>query len=187
MREISLHILDLVQNSIEAGARNISLTVIEDSLADRLIVRVTDDGRGMDDNTKLQVLNPFYTTRLTRRVGLGLPLIDMSTSHCDGKLNIASDVGMGTSVEANWRLSHLDRPPLGDLAATVKAIFAGNPDINIRYTHQIDSKSFTASSREIREILDGVPITQPDVLEWLTIYLTGHERQLYGGVPDENS
>lgn len=187
MREISLHILDLVQNSIEADSRNISLAVIEDSLADRLTVRVADDGRGMDDHARRQALNPFYTTRSTRRVGLGLPLIDMSTSHCDGRLTISSAAGRGTVVEACWRLSHLDRPPLGDLAATVKALFVGNPGISIKYVHQVDGKAFTAASCELQAILDGVPFTQPEVLEWLDAYFTGHERQLYGGVTDENS
>lgn len=186
MQELSLHILDLVQNGIEAGACRIVLTVTEDSAADMLTIRVEDDGRGMDAAVVRKVTDPFYTTRSTRRVGLGLPLIDMSASQCGGQLKIASTVGKGTAVEACWRLSHIDRPPLGDMAQTVKTLFVLNPDIDIQYTHQVDQRSFSATVYELTEILDGIPFTQPDVLEWLGEYLNGHEQQLYGGALNEN-
>lgn len=187
MRELSLHILDLVQNSAEAGADCISLAVIEDKTSDLLTIRVTDNGRGMDAQTAKQVIDPFYTSRKTRKVGLGLPLIDMSTEQCDGQLLIKSAVGQGTVVEASWRLSHLDRPPLGDLPSTLKSLIIGNSDIDIRYSHMVDDNEFCLSTRELKTILDGIPFTHPDVLQWLDDYVCSHERQLYGGVLDENS
>jgi hypothetical protein len=187
MRELALHILDLVQNSIEAGATGVWLSVIENRALDLLTICVADNGRGMDETTRRSVSDPFFTTRSTRRVGLGLPLIQMSTSQCGGQLVITSELGRGTTVEASWRWSHLDRPPLGDLAATLKSLIVGNPDIDLNYTHQVANNSFSLSVREIRDTLDGIPFTQPDVLDWLDDYLSGNERQVYGGVLDENS
>lgn len=186
MREIALHILDLVQNALEAGATVIELTVIEDTVLDLLTVRVADNGRGMDRDTQRRVLDPFYTTRSTRNVGLGLPLIDMSTAHCAGQLAIASAPGKGTIVEAGWCLSHLDRPPLGDMAATIKSLIVANSGLDLRYTHQVGSNRFSLSVKELREALGQIPFTQPDVLNWLDEYLYGNERQVYGGVPNEN-
>lgn len=186
MRELALHILDLVQNAVEAGANHVSLLICEDSVSDCLMIRVADNGRGMDETTCGRVLDPFYTTRLTRRVGLGLPLIDMSTAKCGGRLLITSKPGQGTTVEASWRLSHLDRPPLGDMAITMKTLIVGNPDLDLRYTHQVGDRSFMVSVRELQVILEGIPFTQPDVLLWLDEYLSGNERQVYGGVLNEN-
>ena len=103
MRELALHILDLVQNSIEAGADRVLLEIVEDFRADTLTIRVADNGRGMDDDTRRRALDPFMTTRKTRRVGLGLPLIDMTTRQCGGYLTIDSAAGRGTTVEAMYR------------------------------------------------------------------------------------
>lgn len=187
MRDLALHILDLVQNSVEAGADSVWLSVIEDHSLDLLTIRVVDNGRGMNEETCQRVSDPFYTTRSTRRVGLGLPLIQMSTSQCDGQLVITSTLGQGTTVEASWRLSHLDRPPLGDLTATLKSLIVGNSEIDLNYTHKVGRNSFSLSVRELRDTLDGIPFTQPDVLVWLDEYLNSNERLVYGGALDENS
>jgi hypothetical protein len=187
MRDLALHILDLVQNSVEAGADSVWLSVIEDHALDLLTIRVVDNGRGMDEATCRRVSDPFFTTRSTRRVGLGLPLIQMSTAQCGGQLVIASEPGRGTTVEASWRWSHLDRPPLGDLAATLKSLIVGNPELDFNYTHQVGCNRFSLSVRELRDTLDGIPFTQPDVLVWLDEYLNGNERLVYGGALDENS
>lgn len=186
MRELSLHILDLVQNAVEAGATAVRLEVSEDSAQDWLTIRVVDNGCGMDDCSRSRVTDPFYTTRSTRRVGLGLPLIDMSTARCGGRLFIASKPDQGTTVEATWRLSHLDRPPLGNLAATLKTLLVGNPELDLTYIHQVDGNHFSILSSVINEALAGIPLTQPDVLVWLDEYLNGNEQNVYGGAQNEN-
>lgn len=194
MRELSLHILDLVQNSIEAGAAKVMLEIIEDRfIKDTLLIRVIDNGQGMDEETCKKVLDPFVTTRTTRRVGLGLPLIDMSAKRCEGYLTIASIPGSGTVVEALYKHSHLDRPPLGNIVETVKSILIANPELDFSYCHTVDKAVFSVATQELIENLGDIPLTQPDVLIWLHEYLSSNianiynARNLYGGVQDENN
>ncbi|MDR3590215.1 MAG: ATP-binding protein [Negativicutes bacterium] len=182
MRELALHILDLVQNSIEAGATRILLEVIENDRADTMTIRVTDNGRGMDEETKRRVLDPFVTTRKTRRVGLGLPLIDMSTKRCDGYLTITSTPGQGTVVEAVYRHSHLDRPPLGNMVETVKTLVVANPELDFTYSHVVNDAHFSLTTGEISAALGDVPLTHPEVIQWLHEYLSANLTNLYGGV-----
>ena len=180
MRELSLHILDLVQNSIEAGANKVSLEIIEDiHTMDTLMIRVTDNGRGMDEETCKKVVDPFYTTRTTRYVGLGVPLIDMSTKLCEGYLAVNSTLGCGTVVEALYKHSHLDRPPLGNIVETIKSIIIANPQLHFCYSHTVDQAVFSLATQELIEILGDVPLTQPDVLVWLNEYLTDNIMNLY--------
>ncbi|VBB06326.1 Hypothetical protein LUCI_1557 [Lucifera butyrica] len=183
---MSLHILDLVQNSVEAGAGRVELGVAEDLKQDTLTIRVTDDGRGMSEETRRKVLDPFVTTRTTRRVGLGLPLIDMSTQRCGGYLIVQSQPGKGTVVEAVYRHSHLDRPPLGNMVETLKTIMVGNPKLDFCYEHRVNGNHFIIRLSDIREALGNVPLTHPDVLVWLHDYLTTNLANLYGGAQDEN-
>lgn len=164
-----------------------TLEIIEDCKADTLTIRVIDNGRGMDADTLRRVLDPFVTTRTTRRIGLGLPLIDMSTKRCEGYLRLTSAVGEGTVVEAVYRHSHLDRPPLGDMVETVRTVIIGNPELDFTYCHKVDDAAFTLASREITEILGDMPLSHPDVILWLREYLAANEANLYGGVQHENS
>lgn len=187
MREISLHILDLVQNSIEAEATTVTLEIIEDTAKDSMIIRISDNGRGMNKKMRQLVIDPFITTRTTRRIGLGLPLMDMSTKRCGGYLNIDSTPGQGTVIEAMYQHSHLDRPPMGNLVETIKSILVANPVLQFSYHHTVNNRSITVSSREIDDILDGIPLTQPDVLVWLHGYLSDNIANLYGGAKDENN
>lgn len=187
MRELALHILDLVQNSIEAGANKVSLEIVENILEDILIIRVSDNGRGMDETTQRRVIDPFVTSRTTRRVGLGLPLIDMSTKRCEGRLSIDSELGRGTAIEATYRYSHLDRPPLGDIAETVKMLIVANPKLNFVYRHVVNDAFFCVATDEITAILGDVPLTHPEVIIWLHEYLSENLANLYGGVKHENN
>jgi len=187
MRELSLHILDLIQNSIEAGASTVTLEIMEDTRVDKLIIRVSDNGRGMDASIRSQVTDPFVTTRTTRKVGLGLPLIEMSTKRCDGYLTIHSVVGEGTVVEAGYRHSHWDRPPLGDMVETLKSVIIANPSLDFRFSHVFNAAEFSVRTNEITSILGDISLTHPDVLEWLDGYLKSNYANLYGGVPYENS
>jgi len=187
VRELSLHILDLVQNSIEAGATVVSLAIIEDLGVDLFTIRVSDNGRGMKEELRRHVVDPFVTSRTTRKVGLGLPLIDMSTKRCDGHLTVRSSPGQGTVVEAVYRHSHWDRPPLGNMVETLKSIIVANPDLDFRYSHTFNGAVFSLTTFEITSILEDIPLTQPDVLLWLDGYLKSNFENLYGGVLYENS
>jgi len=187
MRELSLHILDLVQNSIEAGATKVEVSIAENRKQDELLIRICDNGRGMTEAMMQKVLDPFVTTKKTRRIGLGLPLIQMSTQRCDGYLHIHSEPGMGTCVEAMYRHSHLDRPPLGKITETIKAIIFANPELNFTYSHVVDSRSFSLATKDITEILGDIPLTHPDVIEWLTEYLSSSITYMYGGAHNENN
>lgn len=178
MRDISLHILDIVQNSLAAEARHVWITVCEDSVKDRLTVVIKDDGKGMDQETVRKVVDPFYTTRKTRKVGLGLPLLQANTEACDGNLTIVSAPEEGTTIEAVFRLTHIDRPPLGDMAVTLVSLFSGSPEVDFFYCHQCNEKIFHCSTLEIKEELGGLAINHPEVLAWLKEYLEEQEAEL---------
>jgi hypothetical protein len=187
MRELALHILDLIQNSLEAEAKWVCLEIREDEAGDTLTIRVTDDGKGMDEETLARVTDPFITGRTTRRVGLGLPLMQMTAQRCGGYLKIQSKPGAGTAVEAVYRLSHWDRPPLGNLIATLKTILTANPELDFHYSHTVGPNNFSLRTRDLTDILGNVPLTHPDVLLWIQNYLTENIGKLYGGVQHENS
>lgn len=181
MHEISLHILDLVENSTSAGADRVAVSINEDSRNDELRVQIADNGKGMDAAMVARVTDPFVTSRTTRKVGLGLPLLEMTTQMCEGGMSIQSTPGEGTLVDATWRRSHLDRPPLGNLAGTLKTIIVLNPDLLFQYDHQVDEREFSFDTGQIRSALDGLPLTHPEVLEWLDQYLRSNLSMLYGG------
>ena len=180
MRELSLNILDIAQNSISAGAGLVTLTVDEDSGADSLTLRVEDDGRGMDADTLQRVRDPFYTTRTTRKVGMGIPLFRMAAEMTGGSLDIVSEPGKGTAVTASFSLSHIDRMPLGDMAGTVTALIRLNPGVDFVYRHTVDGRSFEMDTRELRAQLGDVPLSEPDVMEWIDGYLREQEDSLGG-------
>ena len=180
MRELSLNILDIAQNSLSAGAGLVTLTVDEDSGADSLTLRVEDDGRGMDADTLQRVRDPFYTTRTTRKVGMGIPLFRMAAEMTGGSLDIVSEPGKGTAVTASFSLSHIDRMPLGDMAGTVTALIRLNPGVDFVYRHTVDGRSFEMDTSELRAQLGDVPLSEPDVMEWIDGYLREQEDSLGG-------
>lgn len=171
MREIALHVLDIVENSIRAGARQVEIVIEEDTVADRLRVVVRDDGEGMDAETTTQATDPFVTTQPCRRVGLGLPLFAAAAERCGGWLRVESAKGVGTVVEAVFRHSHIDRMPLGDMRSTLVSLIAANPDLAIVYTHRVDGEDFGLDTHKLREELGEVPLSDPLVLKWLDEYL----------------
>lgn len=166
-----MHILDLAQNSIVAGATLIEIEVLADTKNNWLTISIRDNGKGMSPEFLAKVQDPFTTTRTTRRVGLGIPMFAEAAQMCDGELAVQSELGKGTSLEATFRLSHIDRAPIGDMASTLVALIAANPDIDIRYRQQIDASEFILDTREIKTQLDGVPINENAVLKWLGDYL----------------
>ena len=179
MKELSLHILDIVQNSISAGAALISLEIIEDSAQDYLEFTVADDGKGMSEDFIRRVIDPFTTSRTTRKVGLGIPLLKHACEACGGSLRITSEVGVGTVVIARFGYSHIDRQPLGDMAETMHGLMTSYETVDFVYRHTVDGKTFSADTREIKTILGGVPLAAPEVLLWLLEYLRDGEQSLY--------
>ena len=171
LHELSLSILDLLQNSIAAGAQRVELDIEEHTEEDVLLFRITDNGRGMDEDMCKRVLDPFVTSRTTRKVGLGLPLIDMTTKLCGGGFSIKSAPGVGTVIEAVFKRSHIDRPPMGKLAESIRAMIILNPDLDFVYRHSKDAARFSVSTKELSAELDGIPFTTPEVLLWLDEFL----------------
>lgn len=151
MDDLSLHILDVAENSIEAGARNIEIGIAEDLKADRLTIEIRDDGRGMDEATLKRVLDPFYTTRKVRRVGLGLSFLQHAAQLAQGNLSIQSQVGQGTTVRATFQHSHIDRKPLGDMAKTLITLVIGHPEIRFRYAHQKNGQKGEIDTRDLEK------------------------------------
>lgn len=171
MKELSLHILDVAENSISAGAINIEINIIENSRTDLLQITIKDDGKGMDTETTARIQDPFYTTRTTRRVGLGIPLFKAAAEACQGELNINSTLGVGTQVTATFKNSHIDRMPIGDLTGTFLTLIIGSPDIHWRMVYTKDQKIFDLDSRQIQEELQEVPLHDPAVMKWLREYI----------------
>ncbi|UCD38132.1 MAG: ATP-binding protein [Fidelibacterota bacterium] len=149
MEDLSLHILDIVENSIRSGAREIQILIREEPAADLLEIEVKDDGMGMNAETQAKALDPFYTTRSTRRIGLGLSLFRESARQAGGDLVVASVPGKGTCIKATFQLSHIDRKPIGDMGQTLQTLMIGNPDIHYRYIHFENGKENHFDSRDL--------------------------------------
>ena len=172
MREIALHLLDIAENSAAAESQNISIEVHEDLHSDRLSTRVVDDGRGMDAETVQQVQDPFYTTRTTRNVGLGIPLLKLAAEMAEGSFRLQSEPGKGTQLEAVFRHSHIDRMPLGDIASTFLTALISHPNIHWTFVYQVtdksgDSRDFVFDDAELKTELGDLPLTEPEVLTFV--------------------
>ena len=170
MREIALHLLDIAENSVAAGSRNIHIDVVENLQSDVLRVSVKDDGRGMDAETAKRVLDPFYTTRTTRKVGLGIPLLKLAAEQSEGGLSLETEPGKGTRIEASFRHSHIDRMPLGDVGTTFLTLLISYPHIHWVFSYQVttkdsSTKSFELDDEEIKSVLGDTQLTEPDVLK----------------------
>ncbi|MBQ5890841.1 MAG: ATP-binding protein [Clostridia bacterium] len=171
MRELSLNVLDIVQNSITAKATLIKIELIEDINNDILKINIFDNGKGMTDEQIKSVTDPFYTTRTTRKTGLGIPLFKMAAEMSGGSFKIESIVGVGTKIFTSYIHSSIDRMPVGNINETVSMLIQMNPDIDFVYTHTFNEKSYSLDTRELREQLEDVPLDTPDVIEWINDYL----------------
>jgi len=167
LRELSLHLLDIAENSIAAGARNICIRVTEDTRTDLLQMSVEDDGRGMDAETAASVVDPFVTTRTTRKVGLGIPLLKEAAELCNGGLTIHSQKGVGTTLEVQFQRSHIDRMPMGNLPAAVLQLVIANPQVHWIFDYRFDDRAYEFDDAPIKQELDGVAMTEPPVLSCL--------------------
>ena len=151
MRDLSLHILDVVENSIRANARRVEILVEEDEVADRLVLQIVDDGNGMDEAMMKQATDPFVTSKPGKKVGLGLALLEQATKEADGEFELESEDGVGTRITATFRHAHPDRKPLGDIPATLESLVAGNPGVELHYEYRRGAETITFDTRGITQ------------------------------------
>jgi hypothetical protein len=178
MEDLSLHILDIAENSINAGATSIEVFIDEDLKLDLLRLEITDNGSGMDAKSVEKAMDPFYTTRTTRRVGLGLPFLDDAARAANGRLEIDSQIGVGTKVIATFQLSHIDRKPIGNMADTITTLIAARPDVDITYRHGRNAHEVSINTKEIRRQVDGVSLNSAETLNFIRQYLEQEENSL---------
>ena len=173
MREIALHLLDLAENSVAAGASQIKIQVTEDLDADRLRLSLLDNGKGMSAEMAQQVSDPFFTSRTTRKVGLGIPLLKAAAQACNGDLSIHSRIEKGTRIDVDFQHSHIDRMPLGNLGETMLNLIVSHPEINWLLDYKALGQgnnllaSFDFDDQPVKEILDGISLCEPEVLSYL--------------------
>ncbi|MDL2220988.1 sensor histidine kinase [Parabacteroides sp. OttesenSCG-928-N08] len=176
MNNLSFHITDIASNSFRAGATEVEVAIEESR--EVIVIRITDNGKGMDEATLRRVRNPFYTSRTTRKVGLGLPFLIQNAEQTGGEVKIESVLGEGTTVTATFIAHHIDLPPWGDLSATIAMLMTGNPDVNLRFVYRSEQLDFALSSDEVKEALEDLPISHPQVMGWLREMI---EENLKGG------
>ena len=175
MKELSLNILDITENSVKAGATLTEISI--DETADDIILTITDNGHGMTKEVLETVLNPFYTTRTTRKVGMGLPLLKLAAEQTGGSLEISSrhidefSDNHGTTVKTVFCKNHIDCAPLGDVVETVKTLIQGHPDTDFLFVHKKQGKEVSLDTRELRVVLEGVPLNTYEVIKWIEEYL----------------
>lgn len=166
-----MHILDITMNSIKADATLIQIK-IEDSIKDNCLkITIKDNGRGMSEDVINKVANPFYTTRTTRKVGLGIPMLKESCERCNGYLKIYSQPGIGTTISCYFERNNIDRAPLGNMGETIMTIINSADNCELIYTHITDAGSFVFSTEEIKSILEGMDINDTNVLIWIKEYI----------------
>ena len=175
MKELSLNVLDIAQNSVKAKAKNVLIKLTETETV--LTLEITDDGCGMSEEMVENVINPFCTTRTTRKVGLGIPLLKLAAEQTGGSVKITSvseqvdPANCGTTVTAVFHKDHLDFTPLGDVVSTVTALIQGAPDIEWRFEHHLENGEVTLDTKELREVLGDVPLDTYEVIKWIEAYL----------------
>jgi len=167
LRELALHLLDIAENSVSAEARRIHIEVTEDESTDRLTMMVQDNGKGMSPEMAARVVDPFVTSRTTRKVGLGIPLLKAAAEACNGGLTIESELGKGTRIFVDFKRSHIDRMPLGDLAGTFITLLIGSPEVHWLLTYRFNARVFEFDSEPVREVLGDVPMTEPSILAYI--------------------
>jgi anti-sigma regulatory factor (Ser/Thr protein kinase) len=167
MLELALHILDIAENSVRGGAKTVFIDITEDRMTDRMEIQIRDDGAGMDEATLEKAMDPFYTSKKVRRVGLGLPMLKEAAVAAGGWFKIDSQAGVGTCVAVGFKLSHIDRQPLGDLTGVLMVLIAGNAAVDFVYRHRCGENVFTLDTREIRCEMGDIPMNHLEVLKFI--------------------
>jgi len=178
LEDLSLHILDIVENAISAKAKKIEILVIEEPTEDRLTIEIQDDGIGMDEEVSQKAVDPFFTTRSSRRVGLGLSFMAQAAQEAGGSLRIESTLGKGTKVMATFQYHHIDRKPLGSMVETMMTLLMGSPELDILYTHQKEGKSYVLSSSWLKNHFKDRSLIDPEVIQWMKTHLKEGLKQI---------
>ncbi len=171
MKDVASHILDILQNSIVAGASLVKVWIDENEDEDKYTLKIADNGRGMDAETVKQVTDPFFTTRTTRKVGLGIPLLKQNAERTGGSMSIQSEAGVGTEIEVVFGYAHLDRLPAGDIAGTMALTASSYPDIDFIYTHNTPAGTFIFDTTEIKDTLGDLRISNPQVIAFMKDFI----------------
>ena len=190
MQELSLNILDIAENSVSAGATRLEIELrYAFGAENRLTVTIRDNGHGMSEETAQRVADPFYTTRTTRKVGLGTAFFKLAAELTGGSLSVAAKLGEGTVVTAILDPTHLDAVPLGDLAATCAALVQTSPEMELCLTvsREDTGAAFTADTARFREILGEIPLDSPEVLRFLSDFIRENLAELLAGSPLEGT
>ncbi len=185
MRDLSLHILDIVQNSITAQASKIKIHISINSKGDYLLLNICDNGVGMDYDTSKNAQDPFFTSRITRKVGLGIPLLKEATIKCNGNFSLISEKNEGTKIIAAFSINHIDRLPIGEIGETLVAAIISNPQITFILELNSEKGLFRVHTDEVIKTLGDVNITEPEVLKWLKEYIDEGIKNIFGGVLNE--
>lgn len=178
MKDISLHILDIVQNSVAANAKVIQITLEINTINDYIELIINDNGKGMDGEFLKRVTHPFTTTRTTRKVGLGIPLLKQNAELTGGSFLIESEQGVGTTLNARFVRSHIDCLPLGDIGGTLSLLICSYPHVEFRVWVNADSAHFAVSTTELKDALDGLPLTDPSVYALVKEYIGSNLEEL---------
>lgn len=169
MRELSLHIMDIIQNSLAASANFIEITIDENIIKDYLKIEIKDNGKGIDREMLAHIRDPFVTTRTSRRIGLGISLFEAACIRCEGSLSIDSEPGIGTTLTALMKYSHIDRAPIGKIEDTIMSLLL-YPDINFKYMHIFNEDQFIFDTREIKKIV-GEDLNVQEIIFWIRDYI----------------
>jgi anti-sigma regulatory factor (Ser/Thr protein kinase) len=171
MEEICAHILDIAANAVTAGAGHIAVSIREDRKNNLLSVSFRDDGKGMDEEMVRRVVDPFFSTKKGKKVGLGIPLLKGTAETCGGAFSLKSKPGEGVDISVSFQLDHPDLPPLGNLKDTIIVLVIGNPDVDFSFSYSVDENTFSLYTGEIREMIGDVPINHPEIVKFLTEFL----------------
>jgi hypothetical protein len=179
MNNLSMHILDIVQNSISGGASFIEIRINVQTDKNVFEITIVDNGCGIDEEMLSHVTDPYTTTRTTRKVGLGLPLLKHTAEQANGYIKVYSEKDYGTKVYAVLQNDHIDRPDLGDIAGTIVLLATANPKIEIKYIHRVNDKQYIFETREIKEVLEGIPLNEPKIRNYLKEMISENINELY--------
>jgi len=182
MTEIALNVLDVAENSVRANATLVEIEVIINQNEDLLSIRIKDNGCGMSEEQLKNVEDPFFTTRKTRKVGLGVPFYKQAALAAGGEFYIKSELGVGTETFASFQLSNIDRMPLGDINGTIHTLVVYNEQLDFLYHYVFNGADFTLDTREFREILGGISFIEQEISQYIMDYLTEQKAECDGGV-----
>lgn len=179
MNELSLHILDICENSVKADASLIEIYITENPETNLFKIQINDNGRGMNQETMSKVESPFFTTRTTRKIGMGVSLFKMAAEMTEGSFNIQSVENKGTKVTATFKHNHIDRAPLGNIEETITTLILMGKEIDIYYSHRFKDSEYVFDTKEVKQVLDGIPLTNIDVIMWIKNNITDGILQIH--------